>query len=44
MQESNKGMLPVAEFAKIKGIEVEKVIDMIREGFYSGKKSEMNGL
>ena len=38
MQESNKGMLPVAEFAKIKGIEVEKVIDMIREGFYSGRK------
>ena len=38
MQESNKGMLPVVEFAKIKGIEVEKVIDMIREGFYTGRK------
>lgn len=38
MQESNEGMLPVAEFAKIKGIEVEKVIEMIREGFYSGRK------
>tara|TARA_B110000211_G_scaffold234381_1_gene303788 strand:- start:1419 stop:2006 length:588 start_codon:yes stop_codon:yes gene_type:complete len=38
MQESNEGMLPVAELAKIKGIEVEKVIDMIREGLYSGRK------
>ena len=35
-----EGMMPLAEFAKLKGISSEKVIDMIRDGFYVGKKVE----
>lgn len=33
-----EGMMPVAEFAKLKGVTAEKVIDMIRDGFYVGRK------
>ena len=33
-----EGMIPVAEFAKLKGISTEKVVDMIRDGFYVGRK------
>lgn len=31
-------LMPVAEFAKRKGLSEEKVIRMIRDGFYSGRK------
>ncbi len=33
-----EGMIHVVEFGKIKGIKPEKVIDMIRDGFYVGRK------
>ena len=33
-----EGMMPVAEFGKRKGIAPEKVIDMIRDAFYVGRK------
>ena len=33
-----EGMMPVAEFGKLKDISAEKVVDMIRDGFYVGKK------
>ena len=33
-----EGMMPVAEFGKLKGMTAEKVIDMIRDGFYVGRK------
>jgi len=32
-----EGMIPAEEFAKQKGIAVEKVIKMIKDGFYSGR-------
>ena len=32
-----EGMMPVAEFGKLKGIAAEKVVDMIRDGFYVGR-------
>ncbi len=38
MQEPNDGMIPVSDFATEKGITVEKAIEMIRDGFYSGRK------
>lgn len=34
-----EGMMPVAEFAKLKGIAAEKVVDMIRDGVYVGRKA-----
>ncbi len=40
MIETPEGMMPVAEFAKIKGMAPEKVIDMIRDAFYVGRKIE----
>ena len=33
-----EGMIPVIEFAKLKGMKPEKVIDMIRDAFYVGRK------
>lgn len=38
MQEPSDGMIPVSDFAAGKGIAVEKAIEMIRDGFYSGRK------
>lgn len=38
MSEAPEGMISVEEFAKIKGISSSKVIDMIRDGFYVGRK------
>ena len=32
-----EGMIPVEQFASQKGIAVEKVISMIKDGFYSGR-------
>jgi hypothetical protein len=32
------GMISVEEFGKLKGITAEKVVDMIRDGFYVGRK------
>lgn len=32
------GMIPVADFARLKGIDEKKIIEMIREGFYNGRK------
>ena len=31
-------MIPISEFAKMKNIDATKVIDMIRDGFYEGRK------
>jgi hypothetical protein len=33
-----EGMLPVDDFARLKGITPEKAIKMVRDGFYSGRK------
>ena len=33
-----EGMIPVSDFAKSKGITPEKAVDMIRDGFYAGRK------
>lgn len=33
-----EGMIPVEEFAKLKGITTSKAIDMVRDGFYRGRK------
>lgn len=38
MSEAPEGMIPVEEFAKQKGINPSKAIDMIRDGFYVGRK------
>ena len=47
-----EGMMSVEEFGKLKGIAAEKVVEMIRDGFYVGQKvdddwfidkSELNG-
>ncbi len=32
-----EGMVTVEEFSEVKGIAVEKIIEMIREGFYEGR-------
>jgi hypothetical protein len=39
MSEEPEGMISVEEFGKRKGIAPSKVIDMIRDGFYVGRKS-----
>jgi len=33
-----EGMIPVIEFSKLKGMAPDKVIDMIRDAFYVGRK------
>jgi len=38
MQEAPEGMIPIKDFANQKEIDESKVIQMIREGFYSGRK------
>ena len=38
MQEPPEGMTSVANFAKLKGLSESKAIEMIREGFYIGRK------
>jgi hypothetical protein len=38
MSEVPEGMIPVEEFAKLKGIDSAKIINMIRDGFYVGRK------
>lgn len=38
MSEAPVGMIPVADFAKLKEIAPSKVIEMIRDGFYAGRK------
>ena len=38
MQESSEGMISVKDFAKQKGLSELKAIEMIREGFYVGRK------
>ena len=38
MQESLEGMISVKDFAKQKGLSELKAIEMIREGFYVGRK------
>lgn len=38
MSEAPEGMIPVEEFAKLKGITPSKAIDMVRNGFYVGRK------
>jgi hypothetical protein len=35
--DSQEGLIPVEEFAKAKGITVERAIEMIKDGFYSGR-------
>lgn len=31
-------MIPLSEFAKIKNVDAEKAVEMIRDGFYEGRK------
>ncbi|MDO6681217.1 hypothetical protein Q4551_02860 [Oceanobacter sp. 5_MG-2023] len=38
MSDAPEGMIPVEEFAKLKGITASKAIDMVRGGFYVGRK------
>lgn len=38
MSDAPEGMIPVEEFAKLKGITESKAIDMVRDGFYVGRK------
>ena len=38
MQEAPEGMISVDQFAKQKGLSETKAIEMIREGFYVGRK------
>lgn len=38
MSEAPDGMIHVDEYAKLKGLTSSKVIEMIREGFYVGRK------
>jgi hypothetical protein len=38
VSEVPEGMISVEEFAKLKGIAPSKVVDMIRDGFYVGRK------
>lgn len=38
MSSAPEGMIPVEEFAKLKGITASKAIDMVRDGFYVGRK------
>lgn len=33
-----EGMIPVGDFAKTKGMTTDKVVNMIRDGFYVGRK------
>lgn len=35
-----EGMIAVEDFAKLKGISASKVVEMIRDGFYVGRKIE----
>lgn len=37
-EERPKGMIPIEEFSKLKGISSEKLVDMIHNGFYEGRK------
>ena len=32
------GMMPLSEFVKIKNIDTDKAVEMIRDGFYEGRK------
>tara|TARA_Y100000780_G_scaffold209319_1_gene206794 strand:+ start:93 stop:509 length:417 start_codon:yes stop_codon:yes gene_type:complete len=36
-----EGMMPIEEFAKSQGLTADKVVEMIKNGYYSGK--EING-
>lgn len=38
--QDSKGLIPVERFAEQKGMEVDKVIRMIKDGFYSGRLIE----
>jgi len=38
MPEKIEGMIPVNDFARSKGITPAKAVDMIRDGFYVGRK------
>jgi hypothetical protein len=38
MSEAPEGMISLEEFSKLKGIKPSKTIDMIRGGFYVGRK------
>jgi len=38
MSSAPEGMIPVEEFAKKKGIATDKAINMIKDGFYTGRK------
>ena len=38
MQEAPEGMISIDQFAKQKGLSETKAIEMIREGFYVGRK------
>jgi hypothetical protein len=38
MKNDQNEMIPIEEFSKVKGVPVEKLIGMIQDGFYSGKK------
>ncbi len=40
--EAPEGMMPVEDFAKLKGMAPEKVINMIRDAFYVGRKIDDN--
>ena len=40
--EAPEGMMSVEEFAKLKGMAPEKVINMIRDAFYVGRKIDDN--
>jgi len=35
-----EGMVSIEEFSTIKGVTVDKIIEMIRDGFYEGRKVE----
>ena len=38
MPEAPEGMISIEEFAKNKGIKTTKIVNMIRDGFYVGRK------
>ncbi|MEJ2681177.1 MAG: hypothetical protein P8104_06535 [Gammaproteobacteria bacterium] len=38
MSDAPEGMIPIEEFAKLKGITESKAMDMVRDGFYAGRK------
>lgn len=35
-----EGMIPISEFSKLNGLQAQNIIDLIREGRYSGKRIE----